>query len=71
MSKELSVLLKRHNVDLIQKADGTWALNGEREDMEAFQAGHKLLGQRYRRYRLGSYAALIILMLVVTIVILR
>ena len=70
-SREIVAMLRRHGVDLIRRQDGTSALNGPPEHIEAFKAAHKQLADRNRRYKAISYATLGIVVLGYTIFLLR
>jgi hypothetical protein len=65
-SEDIHVLLKVHNVNLIHKADGTTALNGTKEDMEAFEKRYRAMHGRYMWHRRISYAVLAVLLIAYT-----
>jgi len=68
---DVLVLLKLYNVNLIQKADGTTALNGSSEDMEAFQQAYKPKHEKYLQYQRISYAVLAVSVIGYTIFLLH
>lgn len=64
-------MLKLYNVNLIHKADGTSALSGSNEDMQAFQESYKQMRWRYLRYKRLSYTVLAVCIIAYTIFFLR
>lgn len=64
-------LLRNHDVLFIKKPDGTSALSGEPNNMEAVRRQVNQINRRYRRYRIISYAILVILIAAYTLFLLR
>lgn len=51
MNREVRRLLAAHNVDLIQKSDGTYGLNGAPADCEEFNRIHREFNSSQKRWR--------------------
>src|ERR1022692_4348948 len=54
-ARRVAVLLRLHDVNLIQKPDGTTALNGPPGGMEAVQRGLTAMDKAGNRYKTSSY----------------
>jgi hypothetical protein len=65
-ARSIAVLLRLHDVNLIQKPDGTAALNGPRAGMEAVQRGLAAMHKAAIRYKTSSYLAVGVLLIVYT-----
>jgi hypothetical protein len=71
MAKDVGMALRLHNVELIQKPDGTGALSGPPEATEAAKGQLVQIQGEFRRFRLISYAVLGAALIGYTIFILR
>jgi Mg2+ and Co2+ transporter CorA len=56
-------MLKLHNVELIHRPDGTAALNGAKDDTEAFERSYRRMHRRHVQYRWIAYALLALAMI--------
>lgn len=71
MARDVAYTLKLHNVNLIQRADGTYALNGPPEALQVAQQEFHRMQEDQRKYRLTSYGTLAAVMIGYTTFLLR
>lgn len=65
--RRIEEMMRRHNVTIIKKPDGTASLSGPKDNVSAFQADYKSMHRRYTYSRRMSYAVLAGLMIVYTL----